>query len=184
MKTVAFLVCLLAPCAAFVAKSPSSTLSSALAAASRTENVVESLGRFATAAALSLVILANPAPSLADGKLIDVSCREPHTLGGTLCEPLRLSISFLSLVITCIGQTKDFKLPPIDYSDKTRCVLNSSSMGQANAARDKLYDLRECKLSGQDASGYDLSGVIMTNTDVSNARFKESQFSKAYLHGE
>ena len=57
-------------------------------------------------------------------------------------------------------------------------------MGQANAARDKLYDLRECKLSGKDGSGLDLSGVIMANTDVSNAKFVESYFSKGYLHGK
>lgn len=80
------------------------------------------------------------------------------------------------------GQTKDFKLPPIDVNDKTRCVLNSSAMGQANAARDKLYDLRQCNLSGKDASGFDLSGVIMTDTNLSNAKLKEAQFSKAYLH--
>merc|ERR1712071_101027 len=80
------------------------------------------------------------------------------------------------------GQTKEFKLPPIDFSDKSRCVLNSSKMGQANAARDKLYDLRQCDLAGQDASGYDLSGVIMTKTDISKANLKETQFSKAYLH--
>mmetsp|Transcript_19896 Transcript_19896/g.36156 ORF Transcript_19896/g.36156 Transcript_19896/m.36156 type:complete len:235 (+) Transcript_19896:45-749(+) len=147
MKTAAFFLCLLAPCAGFVAKSSSATSTTTLAARKTgKENVVEGFGRFAAAAALSLVILVNPGPSLAD------------------------------------GQTKDFKLPPIDYSDKTRCVLSSSSMGQANAARDKLYDLRECKLSGSDASGYDLSGVIMTKTDVSNAKFVESQFSKAYLH--
>uniref|UniRef100_A0A7S4QBF2 Pentapeptide repeat-containing protein n=1 Tax=Ditylum brightwellii TaxID=49249 RepID=A0A7S4QBF2_9STRA len=80
------------------------------------------------------------------------------------------------------GQTDKFKLPPIDKSDKTRCTIISSNMGQANAARDKLYDLRECNLSGSDASGYDLSGVIMTKTDVSKAKFVESQFSKGYLH--
>ena len=57
-------------------------------------------------------------------------------------------------------------------------------MGQANAARDKLYDLRQCDLSGADASGFDLSGVIMDKTDVSKAKFVESQFSKAYLRGE
>jgi hypothetical protein len=73
-------------------------------------------------------------------------------------------ISLLVLVPPSIvwadGQTKEFKFPPIDYSDKSRCVLEGgSSMGQANAARDKLYDLRQCKLSGVDASGYDLSGV-------------------------
>ena len=58
------------------------------------------------------------------------------------------------------GQTKDFKFPPIDKSDVNRCVLKGgSSMGQANAARDKLYDLRQCNLSGANAAGYDLSGV-------------------------
>lgn len=79
------------------------------------------------------------------------------------------------------GQTKEFKLPPIDRSDKNRCVLSSSAMGQANAARDKLYDLRECRLSGADATGFDLSGVIMGKTDVSKANFKEAYFSKGYL---
>jgi hypothetical protein len=34
-------------------------------------------------------------------------------------------------------------------------------MGQSNAARDKLFDLRECKLQGAKAIGFDLSGVIM-----------------------
>jgi len=79
------------------------------------------------------------------------------------------------------GQTKEFKLPPIDQSDKSRCVLNSSKMGQANAARDKLYDLRECKLSGVKGAEFDLSGVIMTDTDVTNANFRDAQFSKGYL---
>ena len=57
-------------------------------------------------------------------------------------------------------------------------------MGQANAQRDKLYDLRQCNLSGKDASGFDLSGVIMKDTDVSNTKFVESQFSKGYLQGK
>ena len=56
-------------------------------------------------------------------------------------------------------------------------------MGQANAARDKLYDLRECNLAGQDATGFDLSGVIMTKTDMSKTKLIEAQFSKGYLHG-
>jgi hypothetical protein len=34
-------------------------------------------------------------------------------------------------------------------------------MGQSNAARDKLFDLRECQLAGAKANGFDLSGVIM-----------------------
>jgi uncharacterized protein YjbI with pentapeptide repeats len=57
-------------------------------------------------------------------------------------------------------------------------------MGQANAARDKLYDLRLCNLSGKDATGFDLSGVIMSQTDVSKAKFTEAYFSKGYLRGK
>ena len=57
------------------------------------------------------------------------------------------------------GQTKEFKFPPIDFSDTQRCILKSSSMGQANAARDALFDLRQCQLAGVKASGYDLSGA-------------------------
>ncbi|VEU40301.1 unnamed protein product [Pseudo-nitzschia multistriata] len=79
------------------------------------------------------------------------------------------------------GQTEKFKLPPVDLTDKTRCTLKSSSIGQANAARDKLYDLRQCKLSGESAVGFDLSGVIMTETDVSKVNFQDAVFSKGYL---
>ena len=97
-----------------------------------------------------------------------------------------VSISLLAHPLPALadGQTEKFKLPPIDFADKNRCSLNSSSMGQANAARDKLYDLRQCALSGASAPGYDLSGVIMTKTDVSKADFKEAYFSKGYLHGK
>jgi Pentapeptide repeats (8 copies) len=94
-----------------------------------------------------------------------------------------VSISLLSAPLPAMadGQTEKFKLPPIDFNDKTRCSMNSSTIGQANAARDKLYDLRQCKLSGASAPGYDLSGVIMSGTDVSKANFKEAYFSKGYL---
>lgn len=43
------------------------------------------------------------------------------------------------------GSTQKFSLPPVSQS-KDRCMFKSSAMGQANAARDKLYDLRECDL--------------------------------------
>lgn len=94
-------------------------------------------------------------------------------------------ISYLSsgpLPASADGQTEKFKLPPIDFSDKSRCTLSSSTIGQANAARDKLYDLRQCSLSGENAVGYDLSGVIMKKTDVSNTNFQDAFFSKGYLH--
>ena len=96
------------------------------------------------------------------------------------------SVSLLTSPLPALadGQTEKFKLPPIDFNDKSRCSLNSSTIGQANAARDKLYDLRQCKLSGANAAGFDLSGVIMTDTDVSKANFQEAYFSKGYLQGE
>jgi len=94
-----------------------------------------------------------------------------------------LSAALLSSPLPALadGQTENFKLPPIDKSDKNRCSLISSNMGQANAARDKLYDLRECQLSGASAPGFDLSGVIMTKTDASKVDFKEAYFSKGFL---
>ena len=41
-----------------------------------------------------------------------------------------------------------FQLPPIDKNEKNRCEFKNSAMGQSNAAKDKLYDLRECDMSG------------------------------------
>eukprot|EP00980_Cylindrotheca_fusiformis_P007522 scaffold1561_cov129-Cylindrotheca_fusiformis.AAC.14 len=107
----------------------------------------------------------------------------PIEFFGRLAVASLVSVSLLAHPLPAMadGQTEKFKLPPIDKSDKRRCSLNSSSMGQANAARDKLYDLRECSLSGASAPGYDLSGVIMSKTDVSKADFKEAYFSKGYL---
>ena len=78
------------------------------------------------------------------------------------------------------GDTETFKFPPIDRSIKDRCTFSSSAMGQANAARDKLYDLRECKMSGAKAGGYDLSGALMADGDFSKVDFKEAQLSKVF----
>ena len=77
----------------------------------------------------------------------------------------------------------EFRLPPIDKSTpkEVRCVLSSSTIGQANAARDKLYDLRECDLRKGDASGKDLSGMMAINTDLTVVNFKEAQTSKALM---
>ena len=90
---------------------------------------------------------------------------------------LSLSLSLLlhPLPAHADGQTKEFKLPPIDRSARNRCVLNSSKMGQANAARDALYDLRECDIRGVKGNEFDLSGVIMTKTDATKAQFREAQ---------
>jgi len=115
--------------------------------------------------------------------------REPEKVTATLANVALASIFSLSLLSAgplpafADGQTEKFKLPPVDLADKNRCTLSSSTIGQANAARDKLYDLRQCNLSGQSAVGFDLSGVIMTKTDVSKVNFQDAIFSKGYLRG-
>jgi len=78
------------------------------------------------------------------------------------------------------GQTTKFVLPPVDKADKTRCAFKSSAMGQANAARDKIFDLRFCEMQRSSAEGFDLSGAIMSEADFSNSNFREAQLSKAY----
>jgi len=87
------------------------------------------------------------------------------------------------------GQTKEFKFPPIDFSDNQRCVLKSSSMGQANAARDSLFDLRQCQLAGVKAAGFDLSGAgtcfawtdVRYESDSSCSVSLESSWSFSHL---
>lgn len=62
-----------------------------------------------------------------------------------------------------------YKLPPIDRKNPDRCKLLSSSIGQANAARDSLYDLRECDIRGQNAEGKDQSGMIASDVSESTS---------------
>ena len=107
--------------------------------------------------------------------------RDDNIITPVLSTAILSSILLLTPLPSHAEKNKEFSFPPIDRTDASRCTLNSSKMGQANAARDKLYDLRECKLSGVKGDEFDLSGVIMTNTDLSKASFKEAQFSKAYL---
>ena len=77
-----------------------------------------------------------------------------------------------------------YRFPPVDLTNlKSRCVFSSSAMGQANAARDSLYDLRQCPMSGKNAAGFDISGAIMADGDFSNTNFKEAQLSKAFASG-
>ena len=81
------------------------------------------------------------------------------------------------------GQTGKFKLPPVNKNDKTRCVFKSSAMGQSNGARDSLFDLRYCDMTGKTADGYDLAGAILSEADFSKASFKETVMSKSYARG-
>jgi len=81
------------------------------------------------------------------------------------------------------GDTGTFKFPPVDRANVNRCKFVSSAMGQANAARDSLYDLRECQMSGAKAAGFDLSGALLAEGDFSKVDFKEAQLSKVYSPG-
>eukprot|EP01036_Dinobryon_divergens_P035775 gene35775-46421_t len=103
------------------------------------------------------------------------SFKKIQTIAAGLLAATNLVIASPSFAIE-----QQYKLPPIDYKDKNRCVLSSSSMGQANAARDKLYDLRECDLRGQSGAGKDMSGMIGGDADFTGVNFKEAQISKAF----
>ena len=72
------------------------------------------------------------------------------------------------------------RLPPIDRNNPNRCNPTSSAIGQANAARDQLLDLRECDLRNSDLSHYDISGALMERADLSGSKLVEAQMSKAY----
>lgn len=72
------------------------------------------------------------------------------------------------------------KLPPIDRTKKDRCKPSSSAIGQANAARDSLLDLRECDLRNSNLSTFDLSGGIFSGADLQGASLADAQLSKSY----
>ena len=104
--------------------------------------------------------------------------------GGNFFEKVTIATLVASTIFStsafAIGEDTVYKLPPVDVADTGRCELKSSSMGQANAARNKLYDLRQCDLKGQSGAGKDMSGAIFSEADFSGIDFKEAQMSKAY----
>lgn len=75
--------------------------------------------------------------------------------------------------------------PPIDRKNKKRCMWQSSSMGQSNAARADggIFDLRECDLKGTSAAGKDISGVLMNDGKFSDVDFQQTVMSKAIAEG-
>ncbi|KAJ1623269.1 hypothetical protein T492DRAFT_599762 [Pavlovales sp. CCMP2436] len=77
----------------------------------------------------------------------------------------------------------NYKFPPIDSKKVGRCKFVSSAMGQANAARDSLYDLRECQMDQGNAQGFDISGALMASGSFKGADFKTAQLSKVYGPG-
>lgn len=90
-----------------------------------------------------------------------------------------VSFSLLPAPVHAAG-SGTMKLPPINRSDRNRCSPSSSALGQANAARDSVLDLRECDLRKADLSAYDLSGGIFSGADLSGARLVDAQLSKSY----
>jgi len=74
-----------------------------------------------------------------------------------------------------------YKLPPVNQKNKDRCMFVSSSMGQANGARDSQPDFRMCDMSGKSAEGFDLSGLIGSEANFAGTNFKDAQLSKGFL---
>ena len=114
-----------------------------------------------------------------------VSAWDLHRIASKIGKATATSIAIASLATPVASHAleQQYKLPPIDRKDTSRCQLTTSNMGQANAARDKLYDVRECDLKGQSGAGKDMSGLIADATDFTSINFKEAQLSKAYIKG-
>ncbi|CAE7363328.1 TL17 [Symbiodinium natans] len=68
--------------------------------------------------------------------------------------------------------------PPINKNDPNRCEWRNSQIAQASAQRDKLYDLRECNLSGSNAADKDVAGALMNKGDFSNVNFENAVLTK------
>lgn len=83
--------------------------------------------------------LSPPAPNNNSNKVFVDAARTLATL------VVGTTILFTGDAAVADGGTTKFSLPPISQA-KDRCTFKSSAMGQANAARDSLYDLRECNL--------------------------------------
>lgn len=84
------------------------------------------------------------------------------------------------VLMSAYAASANVKFPPIDRTDANRCEPTSSAIGQANAARDKLLDLRECDLRSKDMSGFDLSGGLFSEANLEDANLKDAQLSKSY----
>lgn len=86
------------------------------------------------------------------------------------CKSAALAAAIVATPLSAFadGQTEKFKLPPVNVNDKSRCKFVSSAMGQANGARDKLIDLRQCDMTGKTADGFDLAGGILSDADFSS----------------
>mmetsp|Transcript_48411 Transcript_48411/g.67265 ORF Transcript_48411/g.67265 Transcript_48411/m.67265 type:complete len:248 (-) Transcript_48411:66-809(-) len=68
--------------------------------------------------------------------------------------------------------------PPINKDDPNRCQWRTSYISQANAQREKLQDLRECKMAGTNANDKDIAGALLTKGDFSKVTFKNGIMTK------
>lgn len=69
--------------------------------------------------------------------------------------------------------------PPINKEDPNRCQWRSSNIAQANAQREKLQDLRECKMAGTNADDKDIAGALLNKGDFTKVSFKNGIMTKA-----
>jgi Pentapeptide repeats (8 copies) len=88
----------------------------------------------------------------------------------------------LLVALPALAAASSMRLPPIDRTvpDAVRCMPKSSAIGQANAARDQLLDLRECDLRNRDLAGFDLSGAILEGARLDGSTFVDAMLSKVY----
>mmetsp|Transcript_20360 Transcript_20360/g.69146 ORF Transcript_20360/g.69146 Transcript_20360/m.69146 type:complete len:232 (-) Transcript_20360:107-802(-) len=132
-------------------------------------------------------------PALAHGFLMPTSAASRGARAGGVCMEgerkanfaasalaVAAALSLGSEMAFAVGTASRYSLPGIDFTDPDRCTFKSSSIGQANAQRDQLYDLRQCVLSKANAAGFDLSGALFAEGDFSGANFRDAQLSKAY----
>eukprot|EP00438_Fugacium_kawagutii_P012639 Skav215594 [mRNA] locus=scaffold666:183062:195203:+ [translate_table: standard] len=68
--------------------------------------------------------------------------------------------------------------PPINKDDPNRCKWRTSNIAQANAQREKLQDLRECKMGGTNANDKDIAGALLTKGDFTKVTFKNGILTK------
>ena len=84
-----------------------------------------------------------------------------------------------SLALTASSTDLAQRPPYMPESDKERCALRSSAIGQADAARDQVIDARQCDLRNRDFTGYDISGAYLEGAKADGSRFDRAMMSKA-----
>jgi hypothetical protein len=120
-------------------------------------------------------------PSL--GNVVSYSARAAGVIAvatGFLMAGTHVNLSDVLVAPVHAATSGVMRLPPINRADRNRCTPTSSAIGQANAAKDTVLDLRECDLRSRDLAGYDLSGAILEKAVFDGSNFTNAQLSKSY----